>query len=77
MPGEGLGPERAEAQSNVPSARLDLNPAGGRAVSGPPWIPSVVSAVPGVSLAKQILLEQELIKSDIFQPIFIDTLTHM
>lgn len=55
--GEGL--ERAQARSHVPSVRLDLNSAGERAVSGPPWSPSVVSAMPGIYLAKQILLEHE------------------
>lgn len=45
MPGEGLGSERAEAQAPVLSAP-DLNPAGGRAVSGLALIPTVVSVMP-------------------------------
>lgn len=61
----------------TPSPRLDRNPTGERAVSRPPWFPSVISAVPGIYLAKQILLEHELIKSDIFQPIFTDVFTHI
>ena len=41
-----------------------------RVVPGPPWIPSVVRAVPGIEWGEaNKLLEHELIKSNIFQPL--------